>query len=182
MYLLLVHCLFEKFVNMYLFSMFVNNHTCCALVLLFGTNCPYECRNNCQMFAIRRVIFYLFAITFFPAVKLHVFGYWTFVWFIDFYSISWQGQGRYILYNKVWKNNWTYWDTCQYYILYCSIVTIWVHFKRNYNQVSINVITFVLFSLYLNRSQLLPITSLTQACLSLITWTVHYLMNLLIKD
>ena len=56
MYLLLVHCLFERFVNMYLFSMFVNNHTC-ALVLLFGT--------NCQMFAIRRVIFYLFAISFF---------------------------------------------------------------------------------------------------------------------
>jgi hypothetical protein len=23
-----------------------------------------------------------------------------------------------ILYNKVWKDNWTYWDTCQYYILY----------------------------------------------------------------
>ena len=64
MYLLLVHCLFVRFVNVYLFSMFVNNHTC-ALVLLFGTNCPYECRNNCQMFAIRRVIFYLFAISFF---------------------------------------------------------------------------------------------------------------------
>ena len=31
------------------------------------------------MFAIRRVIFYLFAITFFPPVKLHVFGYGTFV-------------------------------------------------------------------------------------------------------
>ena len=43
MYLLLVHCLFERFVNMYLFSMFVNNQICCALVLLFGTNCPYEC-------------------------------------------------------------------------------------------------------------------------------------------
>ena len=89
MYLLLVHCLFEKFVNMYLFSMFVNNHTCCALVSLFGTNCPYECRNNCQMFAIRRVIFYLFAITFFRAVKLHVFGVLNLCWFIDFYS-SWQ--------------------------------------------------------------------------------------------
>jgi hypothetical protein len=57
LYLLLVHYLFERFVNMYLFSMFVNNHTC-ALVLLFGTNCPYECRNNCQMLAIRRFIFY----------------------------------------------------------------------------------------------------------------------------
>ena len=44
--------------------MFVNNHTC-ALVLLFGTNCPYECRNNCQMFAIRRVIFSFFSIYFF---------------------------------------------------------------------------------------------------------------------
>jgi hypothetical protein len=42
-----------------------------------------------------------------------------------------------------------------YYILYCSIATIWIHFKRNYNlsdQVLINVITFVLFSLNLNRS------------------------------
>ena len=55
MYLLLVHCLFERFVNMYLFSMFVNNHTCCASVLLFRINRPYECRNNCQMFAIRHV-------------------------------------------------------------------------------------------------------------------------------
>jgi hypothetical protein len=156
MYLLFVHnhnCLFERFVNMYLFSMFVNNHICCALVLLFGTNCPYECRDNCQMFAIRWVIFYLFAITFFPSVKLHVFGYWTFVDLSIFTAVDKVKDG--ILYNKVWKDNWTYWDTCQYYILYCSIVTIWVHFKRNYNlfdQVLINVITFVLFSLYLNRS------------------------------
>ena len=74
LYLLLVHCLFERFVNMYLFSMFVNIYTC-ELVLLFGTNGPFECRNNCQMFAIRRVIFYLFAISFFPPVKLHVFEY-----------------------------------------------------------------------------------------------------------
>jgi hypothetical protein len=59
-----IHCLFERYVNIYLFSMFVNNHIC-ALVLLFGTNCPYECRNNCQKFAIRHVIFYLFAISFF---------------------------------------------------------------------------------------------------------------------
>jgi hypothetical protein len=59
-----------------------------------------------------------------------------------------------ILYNKVWKDNWTYWYTCQYYIIYCSIGTIWVHFKRNHNlfdQVLINVITFVLFYLYLNH-------------------------------
>ena len=55
LYLLLVHCLFERFVNMYLFSMFVNYHTCCALVLLFRTNCLYECRNKCQMFPIRHV-------------------------------------------------------------------------------------------------------------------------------
>jgi hypothetical protein len=54
---------------------------------------------------------------------------------------------------RVWKVNWTYWDTCQYYIIYGSIGTIWIHFKRNYNlfdQVLINVNTFVLFSLYLN--------------------------------
>jgi len=56
---------------MYLFLMFVNIHSC-ALVLLFGTNGPYECRNNCQMFAMSRVIFYLFAISFFPVVKLKV--------------------------------------------------------------------------------------------------------------
>jgi hypothetical protein len=43
-----------------------------------------------------RVIFYLYAISFFPAVKLHVFGYWTFVWFMDFYS-SWQGQDLYCI-------------------------------------------------------------------------------------
>ena len=36
--------------------MFVNNHTC-ALVL-FRNNCPCECRNNCQMFAIG-LVFYL---------------------------------------------------------------------------------------------------------------------------
>ena len=39
--------------------MFVNNHTC-TFLLLFETNCPYDCRNNCQMFAIRHVIFYFF--------------------------------------------------------------------------------------------------------------------------
>ena len=74
LYLLLVHCLFERFVNMYLFSMFVNIYTC-ELVLLFGTNGPFECRNNCQMFAIRRVIFYFFFNLFFPGVKLPVFEY-----------------------------------------------------------------------------------------------------------
>jgi hypothetical protein len=55
---------FWKVCKLYIFSMFVNNHTC-ALVLLFGTNCPYECRNNCQMFAIRHVIFYFYSIYFF---------------------------------------------------------------------------------------------------------------------
>jgi hypothetical protein len=48
------NCLFERFVNMYLLSMFVNYNTC-ALVLLFGSNYPYRCRNNCWMFAIRHV-------------------------------------------------------------------------------------------------------------------------------
>ena len=136
--------------GMYLFSMFVNNHTC-ALVL-FGTNCPYEYRNNCQMFAIRRVIFYLFAISFFLG--------WNYMWLgieplfdLSIFTAVDKVKDR-ILYNKVWKDNWTYWDTCQYYIIYGSIVTIWVHFKRNYNlfdQVLINVITFVLFSHYFNR-------------------------------
>jgi hypothetical protein len=141
--------------------MFVNNHTC-ALVLLFGTNCPYECRNNCQMFAVKTcdiLLFFLrwnylcYSLGIEPLFELSIFTA------VD------KVKDR-ILYNKVWKVNWTYWDTCQYYIIHCSIGTIWVHFKRNYN----------LFH-QVFRSQLLPILSLTQACLSLITWTVHYLMN-----
>jgi hypothetical protein len=173
LYLLLVHCLFERFVNMYLFSMFVNNHTC-ALVLLFRNVCYQTCDilPFCNLFFFLRWNYLCLGIE--PLFDLSIFTA------VD------KVKDR-ILYNKVWKDNWTYWDTytCQYYILYCSIFTIWVHFKRNYNlfdQVLITVITFVLFSLYLNRSWLLPITSLTQACLSLNTWMVHYLMNLLIKD
>ena len=114
MYLLLVHCLFVRFVNVYLFSMFVNNHTC-ALVLLFGTNCPYECRNNCQMFAIRRVIFYLFAISFFLGWNYMCLGIEPLFDLSIFIAVD-KVKDR-ILYNKVWKDNWTYWDTCQYYIL-----------------------------------------------------------------
>jgi hypothetical protein len=132
--------------------MFVNNHTC-ALVLLFGTNCPYECRNNCQMFAIRRVIFYFFSIYFFLGWNYLFLGIESLFELSIFTAVNKVKDG--ILYNKVWKDNWTYWDTCQYYIIYCSIGTICVHFKRNYNlfnRVLINVITFVLFSLYLNRS------------------------------
>jgi hypothetical protein len=132
--------------------MFVNNHTC-ALVLLFGTNCPYECRNNCQMFAIRRVIFYFFFIWFFLGCNYRCLGIEP-LFELSLSTVVDKVKDR-ILYNKVWKDNWTYWDTCQYYIIYGSIGAIWVHFKRNYNlfdQVLINIITFVLFSLYLNRS------------------------------
>ena len=137
---------------MYLVSMFVNNHTC-ELVLLFGTNCPYECRNNCQMFAIRRVIFYLFAITFFPAVKLHVFGVLNLCWFIDFYS-SWQGQGLYIVITrceKIIEHTGTPVNIIYYIVALLQYESLWVHFKRNYNlfdQILINVVTFVFFSLY----------------------------------
>ena len=147
MYLLLVHCLFERFVNMYLFSMFVNNHICCALVL-FGTNCPYECRNNSNV-CYQTCDILPFCNHFFSCCEI------TCVWGIEPLLIYRFLQQLTILYNKVWKDNWTYWDTCQYYILYCSIDAIWVHFKRNYNlfdQVLINVITFALFSLYLNGS------------------------------
>jgi hypothetical protein len=137
---------------MWIFSMFVNNHTC-ALVLLFGTNCQYECRNNCQMFAIRRVIFYFLSIYFFLGWNYLCLGIEPLFELSIFTAVD-KVKDR-ILYKKVWKDNWTYWDTCQYYIIYGSIGTIWVHFKRNYNlfdQVLLNVITFVLFSLYLNRS------------------------------
>ena len=134
--------------------MFVNNHTC-ALVFLFGTNCPYECRNNCQMFAIRRVIFYFFSIYFFLGWNYLCLGIEPLFELLIFTAVD--KVKDHILYNKVWKDNWTYWNwnTCQYYIIYGSKSTIWVHFNRNYNlfdQVLINVITFVLFSLYLNRS------------------------------
>ena len=120
------------------------------------TNCPYECRNNCQMFAIRRVIFYLFAITFFPAVKLHVFGYWTFVDLLIFTAVDKVKDG--ILYNKVWKDNWTYWDTCQYYTIHCSIGTIWVHFKRNYNlfdQVLMLLLLYCFLFIWMDRNYFL---------------------------
>ena len=115
--------------------MFVNNHTC-ALVLLFGTN--YITVHTNAGITVKCLLsdvwyFTFFFNLFFPGVKLPVFGYWTFVWIIDFYS-SWVDKVKdRILYNKVWKDNWTYWDTCQYYIIYGSIGAIWVHFKRNYN-------------------------------------------------
>ena len=138
--------------------MIVDYHTCAlvllfrTMVLLFRTNCPYECRNNCQMFAIRRVIFY-FSSYFFLGWNYLCLGIVPLFELSIFTAVD-KVKNR-ILYNKVWKDNWTYWDTCQYYMIYGSIGTIWVHFKRNYNlfdQVLINVITFVLFSLYLNRS------------------------------
>ena len=103
--------------------MFVNNHTC-ALVLLFGTNCPYECRNNCQMFAIRRVIFYFFSIYFFLGWNYLCLGI-EHLFELSILTAVDKVKDR-ILYNKVWKDNWTYWDTCQYYIIYGSIGTIWV--------------------------------------------------------
>jgi hypothetical protein len=133
--------------------MFVNNHTC---ALVFGTNYIIIVHTNAGL-----------------TVKCLLSDVWYFTFFQSIFS--WKNYlclgieplfelsiftavdkvKDYILYNKVWKDNWTYWDTCQYYIIYCSIGTIWVHFKRNYNlfdHVLINVITFVLFSLYLNRS------------------------------
>ena len=176
---MLVHCLFERFVNMNLFSMFVNNHTCCASVLLFRTNCPYECRNNCQMFAIRHVWYNVFVnlqeccseiikslpvwptVLFEAAILFAQMMYWScdtfilgkikesfscrvgfyfvcqlkwyFIFLQSFFFLPWnymclgieplfdlsiftavdKVKDR-ILYNKVWKDNWTYWDTCQY--------------------------------------------------------------------
>ena len=130
------------------------------------------------MFAIRRVIYYFFSIYFFLGWNYLCLGIEPLFELSIFTAVD-KVKDR-ILYNNMWKDNWTYWDICQYYIIYDSIGTIWVHFKRYYNLfdlVLINVVTFVLFSLYLNGSKLLPILSLTQACLSLITWTVHYLMN-----
>ena len=109
MYLLLVHCLFERFVNMYLFSMFVNNHICCALVL-FGTNCPYECRNNSNV-CYQTCDILPFCNHFFSCSEI------TCVWGIEPLLIYRFLQQLTILYNKVWKDNWTYWDTCQYYML-----------------------------------------------------------------
>ena len=134
--------------------MFVNNHTC-ALVLLFGTNyiiIVYTIAGiTVKCLISRRVIFYFFSIYFFLGWNYLCLGIEPLLELSIFTAVD-KIKDR-ILYNKVWKVNWIYWDTCQYYIIHCSIGTIWVHFKRNYNlfnQVLINVITFVLFSLYLN--------------------------------
>ena len=183
MYILFLLCLFERFVNMYLLSMFVNYHTCCALVLLFGTNCSHEYRNNCWMFAIRHVWYNAFVnlqciiqcvteivksllvwptvlfeaticvrmmhwsrylyigknkkkvvgvvglclycvchlewyfpfwnLFFFPTVKLHVLGIAPLFDLLICTTVD--GIKDYKLYNKVWKDIWTYWDTCQYW-------------------------------------------------------------------
>ena len=99
------------------------------------------------------VIFYFFSIYFFLERNYLCLGIELLFELSIFTAVDKVKDG--ILYNKVWKDNWTYWDTCQYYIIYCSIGTIWVHFKRNYNlfdQVLINVITFVLFSFSLFES------------------------------
>ena len=135
MYLLRV----ERFVYMYLFLMFVNNHTC-ELVLLFGTNCPYKCRNNWCLHSDVWYFTFLQSL-FFLGWNYMCLGIEPLFDLLIFTAVD-KVKDR-ILYNKVWKDNWTYWDTCQYYIPYCSIVTIWVHFKWNYNlfdQVLINVI------------------------------------------
>ena len=84
-----------------------------------------------------------------------------------------------------------YWGNSRGHIFYSVLTKLGPHFVHtsgslliskfkcqrsrshlNFNHVLV-FITYVLFSLYLNRSQLLPILSLTEACLSLITWTVH---------
>jgi hypothetical protein len=108
MYLLFVHnhnCLFERFVNMYLFSMFVNNHICCALVLLFGTNCPYECRNNWCL---------LSDVWYFTFLQSLFFLGWNYMCLgieplfdLSIFTAVDKVKDR-ILYNKVWKDNWTY--------------------------------------------------------------------------
>ena len=149
MYLLLVHRLFERFVNMYLFSMFVNNHICCCSELIVHTNAGITVKcllSDVWYFTFLQSLFFLWwnymCLGIEPLFDLSIFT-------------AVDKVKDHILYNQLWKVNWTYWNTCQYYILYCSVVTILVHFKRNYNlfdQVLINVITFVLFSLYLNRS------------------------------
>jgi hypothetical protein len=100
--------------------MFVNNHTC-ELVLLFGTNSPYECRNNwCLLsdgwyFTFLQSLFFLgwnyMCLGIEPLLDLSIFTA------VD------KVKDR-ILYNKVWKDNWTYWDTCQYYILYWIIISL----------------------------------------------------------
>jgi hypothetical protein len=169
---------------MYLLSITVNYHTCCGLVLLFGNNCPYECRNNCRMSALRHVWYnavvnlqciiecrpesmksllvwptVLFEATIFVRMMhwscdtfilekikgtFFVKSGFIFMFRLSFrlifsflqshFSLPWNymclGIERLfnisiftavdkvkdrILYNKVWKDNWTYWYTCQYW-------------------------------------------------------------------
>jgi hypothetical protein len=113
--------------------MFVNNQTC-ALVLLFGTNCPYECRNNCQMFAIRLVIFYFFSIYFFLGWNYLCLGSEPLFELSIFTAVD-KVKDR-IVYNKVWKDNWTYWDGVFNLLQHFTslIANIWQLFLHSYGQ------------------------------------------------
>ena len=129
-------------------SIIILVHWCCRLELIVHTNAGITVK--CLLSDVLN--FYFFSIYFFLGWNYLCLGI-EHLFELSIFTAVDKVKDR-ILYNKVWKDNWTYWDTCQYYIIYGSIGTIWVHFKRNYNlfdQVLINVITFVLFSLYLNR-------------------------------
>ena len=76
-----------------------------------------SCRVGFYFVCQLKVIFYLFAISFFflqwnymclgiePLFDLSIFT-----------AVQWVDKVKgHILYNKVWKDNWIYWDTCQYW-------------------------------------------------------------------
>ena len=144
MYLLLVHCLSERFVNMYLF---VNNHWCCCLELIVHTNAGITVKclliSDMWYFTFLQSLFFL---------------WWNYM------CLGIEPLLIYRFLQQLTRSRTVYCITrCEKIIehivtsvnIIYYIVTIWVHFKRNNNlfdQVLINVITVVLFSLYLNQS------------------------------
>ena len=97
-------------------------HWCCCSELIVHTNAGIT---------VKCLLSDVWYFTFFQSI--FSWGEITCVWVLNlclnYRFLQQLTRSRTILYNKVWKDNWTYWDTCQYYIIYGSIGTIWVHFK-----------------------------------------------------
>ena len=116
-----IYCLFIAFLKYSrCLSIIILVHWCCCSELIVHMNAGKT---------VKCLLSDVWYFTFFQSI--FSWGEITCVWVLNlclnyrFLQLSTRSRTC-ILYNKVWKDNWTYLDTCQYYILYCSIVTIWV--------------------------------------------------------
>jgi hypothetical protein len=107
--------------------MFVNNHTC-ALVLLFGTNCPYECRKP-----VKCLLSDVWYFTFFQSI--FSWGEITCVWVLNlclnYRFLQQLTRSRTVYCITRCEDNWRYWDTCQYYIIYWYNTGFDINFLTN---------------------------------------------------